>query len=83
MNFLEVRKEIRYLEAADTVRSKSLQLRKAEKNFLLYGDTKEIDEVHTYLRDLKTEILMQGREKNITRKNSLASRTRLTVQPEV
>ena len=42
VNFLEVRKEIRYLELADTVRSKSLQLRRHEKNFFLYGDSKEI-----------------------------------------
>ena len=61
VNFIEVRKEIRYLELADTVRSESLQLRRHEKNFLLYGDTKEIDEVHTYLRDLKA-ILVQGRK---------------------
>lgn len=67
VNFLEVRKEIRYLELADTVRSKSLQLRRHEKNFFLYGDSKEIDEVHTYLRDLKT-ILGQGRKSYNTQK---------------
>src|SRR3989339_1180134 len=61
VNFLKVRKEIRYLELADTVRSESLQLRRHEKNFFLYGDTKEMDEVHRYLRDLKT-ILGQGRK---------------------
>ena len=67
VNFLEVRKEIRYLELADTVRSKSLQLRRHEKNFFLYGDSKEINEVHTYLRDLKT-ILEQGRKSYNTEK---------------
>jgi len=59
VNFLEVRKEMRYLELADTVRSKSLQLRRHEKNFFLYGDSREIEGVHTYLRDLKA-ILGQG-----------------------
>lgn len=67
VNFIEVRKEIRYLELADTVRSKSLQLRRHEKNFFLYGDSKEIDEAHTYLRDLKA-ILGQGRKSYNTEK---------------
>lgn len=60
INFIEIRKEIRYLELSDTIRSKSLQLRRHEKNFFLYGDIKEIEEVHTYLKDIKT-VLEQGR----------------------
>ena len=56
INFLGIRKEIRYLELSDTVRSKSLLLRRHEKNFLLYGDTKESDNVHLYLLDLKTTL---------------------------
>ncbi|MBI4685590.1 MAG: HAMP domain-containing protein [Nitrospirae bacterium] len=60
INFIEIRKEIRYLEFADTVRSKSLQLRRHEKNFLLYADTKEIEEVHRYLQELN-ETLQHGR----------------------
>ncbi len=58
-NFLEIRKEIQYLELSDTIRSKTLQLRRHEKNFLLYGDQKEIEGVHVYLKDLKT-ILSYG-----------------------
>ncbi|MEW6109268.1 MAG: ATP-binding protein [Nitrospirota bacterium] len=53
VNFVEIKKEIQYLELSDTIRSKSLQLRRHEKNFFLYGDIKEIDNVHTYLKDLK------------------------------
>ncbi len=60
INFIGIKKEIRYLELSDTLRSKSLQLRRHEKNFFLYGDIKEIKDVHTYLKDLKT-ILKQGR----------------------
>lgn len=56
INFLGIRKEIRYLELSDTVRSKSLLLRRHEKNFLLYGDSKESDNVHLYLLDLKTTL---------------------------
>ncbi len=54
INFIEIRKEIRYLELSDTLSSKSLQLRRHEKNFFLYRDVKEIEEVHNYLKDLKT-----------------------------
>jgi two-component system NtrC family sensor kinase len=54
VNFIEIRKEIRYLELSDTVRSKSLLIRRHEKNFFLYGDRKESEYVHTYLKDLKT-----------------------------
>ena len=56
INFLGIRKEIRYLELSDTVRSKSLLLRRHEKNFLLYGNSKESDNVHLYLMDLKTTL---------------------------
>jgi two-component system NtrC family sensor kinase len=56
INFLGIRKEIRYLELSDTVRSKSLLLRRHEKNFLLYGDSKESNNVHLYLLDLKTTL---------------------------
>lgn len=56
INFLGIQKEIRYLELSDTVRSKSLLLRRHEKNFLLYGDTKESDNVHLYLLDLKATL---------------------------
>lgn len=35
-----------------TIRSKSLQVRRHEKNFLIYGDLKDINSVHLYLKDL-------------------------------
>jgi signal transduction histidine kinase len=60
INFTGIKKEIRYLELSDTLRSKSLQLRRHEKNFFLYGDLKEIKEVHAYLKELK-EILSQAK----------------------
>ncbi len=67
INFIEIRKEIRYLELSDTLRSKSLQLRRHEKNFFLYGDIKEIEDVHTYLKDLKAT-LKQGKTSYNTEK---------------
>ncbi|GAB4482634.1 MAG: hypothetical protein OHK006_01520 [Thermodesulfovibrionales bacterium] len=52
VSFIEIRKEIRFLELSDTLRSKTLQLRRHEKNFLLYGDDKELDLVHSYLKEI-------------------------------
>jgi two-component system NtrC family sensor kinase len=51
-SFIEIRKEIRFLELSDTIRSKSLQLRRHEKNFFLYKDTREAETVHGYLSEL-------------------------------
>jgi two-component system NtrC family sensor kinase len=56
VNFIEMRKEIRYLELSDSLRSKSLQLRRHEKNFFLYGDQNEIEQVHMYINDIKSVI---------------------------
>lgn len=54
VNFIEIRKEIRNLELSDTLRSKTLQLRRHEKNFLLYRDVREIESVHAYINEIKT-----------------------------
>src|SRR5574341_744173 len=37
LNFVGIKKETDFLETADTIRSKALQLRRHEKNFLLYS----------------------------------------------
>ena len=55
VSFLEIRKEIKRLEFTDTIRSKTLQLRRHEKNFFLYGPQKSADEaksVHDYLKQI-------------------------------
>jgi hypothetical protein len=55
LNFVEIRRETVFLELTDTIRSKSLQLRRHEKNYFLYtaseatGETKAI---HQYLTEL-------------------------------
>ncbi len=62
VNFIEIRKEIRYLEITDTLSRKALQLRRHEKNFFIYGPRKAAGEavlVHDYLGQLKT-ILAQN-----------------------
>ncbi len=56
VNFIELRKQIRYLEITDTISRKSVQLRRHEKNFLLYSPQKANEEsaaVHGYLGELK------------------------------
>ncbi|MDA8079908.1 MAG: ATP-binding protein [Nitrospiraceae bacterium] len=60
VTFIEIRREIRFLELADNLRSKSLQLRRYEKNFFLYGESKEGANVYVYLRDLRS-IIAQAR----------------------
>ncbi len=56
LSFVEIRKEIRYLEVTDTISRKSLQLRRHEKNFFLYSPQKAAEEsasVRAYLAELK------------------------------
>ena len=61
VNFIEIRKEIQYLEFSDTLRSKTLQLRRHEKNFLLYRDVNELQNVYTYISEIQS-ILDQNRK---------------------
>jgi two-component system NtrC family sensor kinase len=61
-SFVEIRKEIRFLEVTDTVSRKSLQLRRHEKNYFLYspqGADAEINSVHDYINQLR-ELLAQN-----------------------
>jgi len=54
LDFIEIKKEIRFLEITDTIRSKSLQLRRHEKNFFLYPlkAAEELQAIHTYLDEI-------------------------------
>ncbi|MDH4163900.1 MAG: ATP-binding protein [Nitrospirota bacterium] len=55
VNFNVIKNEIRFLELTDTVRSKSLQLRRHEKNYFLYSPAKSREEseaIHRYLDEL-------------------------------
>jgi two-component system NtrC family sensor kinase len=56
VNFIEISKEIRVIEFTDTVRSKSLQIRRHEKNYFLnYSKSrKESEAVHQYLNELNS-----------------------------
>jgi signal transduction histidine kinase len=78
LSFVEIRKEIRYLEITDTISRKSLQLRRHEKNFFLYSPLKADEEsraVHAYLGELK-DIL--ARNPDIDKADQLSLRVRIS-----
>ena len=55
LNFLEIKKETAFLEMTDSIRSKSLQLRRHEKNYFLYAPEHADEEskaIYTYLSEL-------------------------------
>jgi two-component system, NtrC family, sensor kinase len=59
VNVVKIKSEIRFLELTDTVRTKSLQLRRHEKNFFLYSPSKSREEsanIHRYLDELETSL---------------------------
>ncbi|MBP1746091.1 MAG: integral rane sensor signal transduction histidine kinase [Deltaproteobacteria bacterium] len=73
INFIEIKKEIVFLELTDTIRSKSLQLRRHEKNYFLYAPAKAEDEsnaIYQYLTELD-EILNNMKPSKIDRTASL------------
>jgi len=75
LSFVEIKKEIRYLEITDTISRKSLQLRRHEKNFFLYSPQKADEEsaaVAAYLVELKT-LLAQNPDIDQADKLSLRS----------
>src|SRR6266540_3737331 len=55
LNYVEIRKETVFLELTDTIRSKSFQLRRHEKNYFLYAPVEANEEtkaIHQYLTEL-------------------------------
>jgi len=54
LSFVDIRNEIRFLEVTDTIRSKSLQLRRHEKNFMLFPDKSEdeAEAIYSYQGEL-------------------------------
>ncbi len=77
VNFIEIKKETRYLETTDTIMRKSLQLRRHEKNYFLYSTQmakEESEAVHDYVGQLR-DILTKN--PHIDRKNELALRDRI------
>lgn len=54
INFLEVRREISYLEITDSIRSQALQIRRHEKNFFLYPSQakEQAEDIQKYITEL-------------------------------
>ncbi len=78
INFIELKKEVRYLEVTDTINRKSLQLRRHEKNYFLYSPQKASEEsaaVREYLSELKALLAEKpgiDRADNLTLRSSIA-----------
>ncbi len=78
INFIEVKGEIRYLEVADTIRSKSLQIRRHEKNFFLYplqarAESESIQKYIGELNDLLSENAMLEKSGELERVEGLVN----------
>jgi len=77
-SFVEIRKEIRYLEITDTISRKSFQLRRHEKNFFLFSPAKADEEsaaVHAYIDELK---VLLSQNPDIDRADKLSLRAGIT-----
>ena len=73
LNFIEIRKETDFLELTDTIRSKSFQLRRHEKNYFLYAPDVATDEakaIYQYLTELDN-ILGSAQLRSMNRTASL------------
>ncbi len=76
LNFVEIRKETAFLELTDTIRSKSFQLRRHEKNYFLYAPaeaTGETKAIHQYLAELD-DVLGSAEMLSLNRTASLRKR---------
>ena len=52
-DFFEARRDFTFLELSDSIRTKTLQIRRHEKNFFLYGDFTEVEKINQYLAETK------------------------------
>lgn len=77
VNFTGMKKEIRNLETADTIRSQSLQLRRHEKNFFLYTAMADAEAAAVYLYLGEMDALFRDRIALDSNGNLLALRDRL------
>ncbi len=69
IDFIEIKHELYFLELAASIRTETLQLRRHEKNYLLYADNKEIKLVSKNVNRVKelieTEIRMNGPDRHL------------------
>jgi signal transduction histidine kinase len=81
VNFIQVRNEMRFLEVTDTIRNKSLELRRHEKNFFLFPEQAAGESIatHDYLAQLDdiTGNLQSGDPEKIQDLRNLVSEYRV------
>ena len=58
--FVDIRREITALELSDTLRGRTLLLRRHEKNYFLYGEAKERAEVYRQLDELDATLRVEA-----------------------
>ncbi len=66
LNFLEIKKETVFLEMTDSIRSKSLQIRRHEKNYFLYAPehaSEEARAIYQYLSEL--DAILNGMRQDV------------------
>jgi signal transduction histidine kinase len=78
-NFVAIRREIRFLELTDSIRSKSLQLRRHEKNFFLYGPDTSAEEAKAIRRYLD-ELGAMSSDPSTGTKNAVIQSLRASIQ---
>jgi len=62
-DFFEVKKDFAFLKISDSIRSKTLQIRRHEKNFFIYGDLKEIERINHYFYEIDN-LIKEGKKIN-------------------
>jgi signal transduction histidine kinase len=69
-DFFEARRDFAFLKISDSIRSKTLQIRRHEKNFFLYGDFSEVEKIKLYFSEIDGLINL-GKEINRNDRNLL------------
>lgn len=62
-DFFETRRDFDFLKITDSIRSKTLQIRRHEKNFFLYGDFTEVEKIRRYFIEVD-KLIKEGERIN-------------------
>ncbi|NOX20243.1 MAG: HAMP domain-containing protein [Nitrospirae bacterium] len=76
-DFFEARRDFDFLKITDSIRSKTLQIRRHEKNFFLYGDFTEVEKIRRYFTEVD-RLIKEGEE--INKKNKDLQRLALKIR---
>jgi signal transduction histidine kinase len=59
-DFFEARRDFAFLKISDSIRSKTLQIRRHEKNFFLYGNFSEVEKIKRYFLEID-DLIKKGK----------------------